>query len=155
MPVKKIELSQEFFALVDDEDFERVSQFNWHVRITKNAKYAVTNMNKTTVQMHRFIMNCPKDKMVDHENRNGLDNRKSNLRICSRSENLMNSKKPSGLLTSKYKGVNRVGKKWRAEIRKNRKGYYLGTFETEIEAAKAYNKKAKELFGEFAKLNEV
>ena len=96
-----------------------------------------------------------KELMVDHINRNGLDNTRKNLRICTRSENLMNSKKPELNSTSKYKGVNKCGNSWRAEIRLNRKGFYLGKFKTEKEAALAYNKKAIELFGEFARLNEV
>jgi hypothetical protein len=158
--------------LIDDEDFELVSKHTWHVRKTKHTKYARTNIRiskgkQKGLHLHRLITNCPKHLMVDHINRNGLDNRRCNLRICSRSENLMNSKKPEGRYTSKYKGVclakwGKVSKrnpiqkyKWRSEIRKNRKSILIGYFDTEIEAARAYNKKAQELFGEFAKFNEV
>lgn len=157
--MKQIELSQGYFAMVDDEDFEKLNQYKWNVRIVKNTQYAKRSdrySTPKTIQMHRVIMGCDNNMMVDHINGNGLDNRKENLRVCTRSNNLMNSNKPRGEgLTSKYKGVNKSGKNWRAEIRINRQGIYLGTFKTEIEAMLAYNEAAIKYFGEFAKLNEV
>lgn len=159
--MKEIELTQGYFALVDNEDFEYLNQFAWNIRIVKNTQYAKRsdkiNKKATTIQMHRQIMNCQKNMMVDHINGNGLDNRKCNLRICTRSNNLMNSNKPKSKATSKYKGVNRSKSslKWRAEIRLNTKGIYLGTFNTEKDAAIAYNNAAIKYFGEFAKLNKV
>lgn len=159
--MKRIELSQGHFAIVDDEDYEHLIQHNWYSRKTKNTIYAVANMNKTTVQMHRFIMKPERNFMVDHKNRNGLDNRRENLRICTRSKNLMNSKKPGGKLTSKYKGVcyqkQSPGhlKCWKAEIRLNGKSIFLGYFYSEIEAAKAYNIAAVKYFGDFSNINEI
>ena len=112
--------------------------------------------------MHREIFNLePNDrKLVDHYNHNGLHNYKCNLRVCTKRENAMNSHRQR-TATAKYKGVyvGRHGKRWCARISirpalgGKRKTFYLGTFETEILAAQAYDKKAKELFGEFAFLN--
>jgi len=97
---KTIPLSQGYEATVDDEDFEYLNQFKWNVRIVYGTQYAKRNITtaigkKTTVNMHREIMKAPKNFMIDHVNGNGLDNRKENLRISTRSQNLMNSKKPS------------------------------------------------------------
>lgn len=166
--MKEIKLTKGHVALVDDEDFEKLNQYKWHARITPNSIYVRTNIKikhptrrQKSLHMHRLIMNCPEGMMVDHIDRNGLNNQKHNLRICTRSQNLMNSKKPKEGKTSKYKGVNFIkdqrshNKPWRAEIRLNRKGIVIGTFKTEKEAALAYNKKALELFGEFSRINEV
>ncbi len=154
------------FTLVDDESFEELSKHKWCVQKGGNTFYAVRNMprdkngKRKRVQMHRQIMNCPDNLQIDHVNHCGIDNRKSNLRICTHSENLRNQF-PQKNGTSKYKGVSLIKdpykgkfyKYWRARIYYNYKQIHLGCFATEIEAAKAYNKKAKELFGEFALLN--
>lgn len=104
--------------------------------------------------MHREIMDVPKHLVCDHINHNGLDNRKNNLRTCTRQQNTHNQK-PRKKGTSKYKGVdwNKRQKKWRARIYYRGKCHYLGYFNNEIDAALTYDKKAKELFGEFACLN--
>jgi hypothetical protein len=101
--------------------------------------------------MHRYIMKVPKGLVCDHINHNGLDNRKSNLRICTRQQNTYNQRSQKGG-SSKYKGVdwNKRQKKWRARIYYKRKFYYLGYFDNEVDAAKSYDKKAKEFFKEFA-----
>lgn len=95
-------------------------------------------------------------KLVDHINGDPFDNRIENLREATASENGGNRRKINDSLTSKYKGVslNKTGK-WRAQIVLNYRKLYLGLFDTQIEAAKAYNKAALELFGEFAKVNEI
>lgn len=113
---------------------------------------------------HRVIMNCPDDRVVDHKNRNTLDNRKSNLRICTKIQNQWNSKKKirNESTTSSHKGVSRCVKKWKhkkyyywvANITFNGKTYKK-VFKEELEAARWYDKKAVELFGEFAKINGV
>jgi hypothetical protein len=96
------------------------------------------------------------EKYIDHGNMNVLDNRKSNLRKCTIQQNACNREKPKHN-TSGYKGVywEKGLKKWRSAIRLNNKKIHIGCYEIKIEAAKAYNKKAKELFGEFARLNEI
>jgi len=104
--------------------------------------------------MHRLIMNAPEGLVVDHIDRNGLNNRKCNLRLCTKAQNVQNSR-PRRNRSSKYKGVfwNKLNKKWSASIHKGDKRIYLGGFDDEIEAALAYDRKAAELFGEFAYLN--
>ena len=94
-------------------------------------------------------------KQIDHINRNPSDNRIENLRECTQSQNCMNSRKKRKGFSSKYKGVcwYKPSKKWQAVIQLNKKQIYLGRFDTKIEAAKVYDEKAIELFGEFAKLN--
>ncbi len=103
--------------------------------------------------MHRMIMGEPKGMFVDHIDGNSQNNRRSNLRICTPAQNLQNQRPKGG--TSRYKGVyfHKKDNKWMAKIGFNGKNTYLGLFEDEILAARAYDKKAKELFGEFAYLN--
>ena len=99
-------------------------------------------------------MNAPAGMQIDHINGNGLDNRKVNLRLCNSSQNQRNARKrKSG--TSRFKGVDwhKESKKWRARICVNRKRIHIGRYKSEFEAAQAYDKKAIELFGEFASLN--
>jgi hypothetical protein len=147
--MKLIPLTQGKFALIDDEDFLRVSQFKW--------LYAEGYAKRSVGSMHRFILNldCENAKLVDHIDGNGLNNQKSNLRLCTHAQNVVNRRAEKNS-ASKYLGVYRQGKtKFSAHVRKNRKGYYLGTFETEELAAEAYNKKALELHGEFARLNVI
>lgn len=135
------------YALVDEEDYERVMQYRFRL----NGKYAY---NDKLSYLHRFIMNCPKGMVVDHINHNTLDCRKSNLRVCTHQQNLMNMKS-NKKGTSKYKGVSYrpEGNKWESCIRINNKTIHLGLFNDEIEAAMAYNKKAKEVFKGFCNLN--
>ena len=103
--------------------------------------------------MHREIMKPSKVEVIDHINHNKLDNTKENLRCCTKQQNEMNKVKRSNT-SSKFKGVTKINK-WMASITFNNKTINLGYFNTEKEAAKIYNVKAKELFGEFAYLNEV
>lgn len=158
--MKTLELSQGYKTIVDDEDYEKLAKYKWHSRVTKNTVYAKRSEHGKTIYLHKEILSS--NDMIDHINGNGLDNRRSNLRICTRSENLMNSKKPKAPATSKYKGVHKVKKGskghkkiWRVEIRLNRKSILIGSFETEIEAANAYNNAAIKYFGEFACLNKI
>jgi len=105
--------------------------------------------------MHRVILKAPEDKFIDHINHNGLDNRKSNLRICTMQQNAWNMRKQRGNRVSQYKGVTRRNDtgKWQARIICNRKRISIGCFDDEMAAAMAYDNKAKELFGEYAALN--
>ena len=147
---KLIPLTRGAFAKVDNEDFDKLKVINWYITHYGYAK------NDNHSYIHRLILNCPDDKYVDHINHDKLDNRKSNLRICTRRENNIN-RKPLSILTktSLYKGVcwDKSRNKWRANVGYNGKKIHLGRFENELESAKAYDDKAKELFGEYAYLN--
>ncbi len=154
--MKKIPLTQGQFALVDDEDFELVNKIKWYASFNwnKTGFYAKGWMNGKKLYMHRYILNTPTRLYTDHINHNGIDNRKSNLRICDNQKNQAN-RQTHIKKTSIYKGVcwNKSLGKWVSGIKYNYKHYKRSSHTTEVEAAKAYDKKAKELFGEFANLN--
>lgn len=158
--MKSIKISQGNYAFVDDCDYEIVSKFKWRSLVCKTNIYASGRITRgvgaKSVLMHRFILGLSsKDKIeVDHINGNGLDNRRSNLRPCTRGENSRNLKKRSDN-TSGYKGVcwTNDRKKWIAQIQFNGKHWRIGRFNNKIDAALAYDRVAKEKFGEFAKLN--
>ena len=155
--MKEIELTQGFIALVDDKDFEKLSKYKWYY----NQGYACRGINinkgkRTKLLMHKIINKTPKGYHTDHINGNMLDNRKENLRTCTASENIMNSKVSKNNKVG-YKGVywRKDINRWRAKIVFNRKNIHIGHFDNPHDAAKAYNRKATELFGEYAKLNIV
>lgn len=157
--MKKIALSGKRgkgkYTLVDDEDFERVKDYSWSLL---RGGYVRSNIGSRTIYLHRVIMLVREDEMVDHKNHNKLDNRKQNLRICTQSQNLANKRvKNLTKNTSGYKGVNWhfASKKWMARVQQNKKQIYLGLFNDIKKAALAYNKKAMELYGEFAYLNKI
>jgi hypothetical protein len=161
--MKKIPLSQERYAIVDDEDFDRVSQYKWSY-IGGYAKRAGMREDgrRRLYPLHRFIMNLPPESslMVDHINFDRLDNRKENLRICTKGQNNYNHgpKDRLGKSTSQYKGVSYkkdTVNKWRARIGVDGTEVILGYFSTEEEAAEAYNVAALRYFGEFAWLNTI
>lgn len=144
-------------ALVDDEDFERVSTEKWHV----NHGYVVRRVRhsdgtKTALYMHREVMGEFEGFDIDHADGNKLNNTRANLRLATRTDNNANSKPRAGC-SSVYKGVAWLKgcKRWMAYIRKSGKRTYLGYFTDEIEAAKAYNRAAIEMFGEFARPNHI
>lgn len=154
--MKEIKLTKGYVAIVDDEDFDYLSQFLWHARVNKTNVYAATRINKKYTYMHRFLMN-PKEKFwVDHKDQNSLNNQKNNLRICTPTENSRNSR--SKRLKNKYKGIyyskdkKRI-KRWVAQINTGFKVINLGRYLTPEEAAIAYDKAAIKYFGEFASVN--
>lgn len=162
--MKKVIVSKKFISIVDDEDFEGVRRFKWQaIKKKSGVIYAQTRWHIKmengkqllgNALLHRFILNAPKGKQVDHIDGNGLNNRKENLRLCDNSQNHANMKKRRNT-SSKYKGVCLLKDgKWSASIMKNDKSVHLGRFFTEEDAARAYNKSAKKLFGEFACLNK-
>lgn len=160
--VKKIPLTQGKFVTVDADDFDFLNQWKWYAwKDGERNCYArkherLPDGKGIKVYMHRLIMSAPKGKDVDHINHNGLDNRKCNLRVCDRFENNGNSRKRKNT-SSVYKGVywSKHEQKWHASIRVNKRKVSLRYHSLEIDAALAYNKAAKELFGEFALLNEI
>lgn len=160
--MKHIPLTQGKFAVVDDEDYDWLMQWKWCARIVNGTYYAFrrpycceTGISKRVlILMHREILGlCNGDgKHTDHINHHGWDNRKSNLRTCTIRENRLNSL-PRKNTTSKYKGVSRHQGKWRAQICNHGETILLGEHVSETEAARIYDAKAKELFGEFAYRN--
>lgn len=145
-----------FFVLVDDEDYEWLSKYRWHVYKHCHTYYARRIKDGKPFFMHREILGLTDPKiMTDHEDHNGLNNQRGNLRIADSSQNNSNRRSLTG--TSKYKGVcwNEKRKKWRSYICVNKVRSDLGCYETEEEAAMAYDRKALELHGEFACLNKV
>jgi len=171
MNTKTIPLTQGQFALVDADDYEKLSKYNWCALKHGNVrKYYYASRSDSSgekaknIRMHREIMGAPKGLDVDHINHDTLDNRKENLRVCTRRENLRN-----GLgwakSSSKYKGVawqeirwnpsKNYVQKWIAYIQIGDKVTRLGYFEDEKKAALAYNKEAKKHFGEFTRLNNI
>ena len=152
--MKTIPLTRGKTAIIDDEDYERLAKHKWRVNNSSPGKwYAVTKINGDLTYMHRIILPVSKEQEVDHINGDGLDNRRENLRPCIHPQNGYNR----GLQphSSCFKGVswNRKDRKWRARIMKNGRSDFIGNFDREEEAARAYDAKARELFGEFALLN--
>lgn len=151
------------YFFIDGEDFEKIKNFNWNLNGSSksNVSYVrahwVKNNKKCSILLHRLITDCPADMIVDHKDHNPLNNCRDNLRICTRSNNGMNMIKPAYAITSSYKGVfyNKRIKRYIAQIGHRSSESYIGCFKTELAAAKAYNIKARELFGEFALLNDV
>lgn len=158
--MKEITLSKNRVALIDDDDYERVNKLNWSTTTIRNKNNSYTyvinvktfNFVRKVIYLHRFILNAPDDKWVDHINGNTLDCRKSNLRLCNNRQNNQNQRVVLGKI--KYKGVFMEGKKYRARIRlSNGKRFNLGNFDNPEDAAKAYDSKAREGRGEFAVTN--
>ena len=149
-----IPLTRGLFVIVDAEDYLWLSKYTWFAEGTGENFYAVRKAAGKSIKMHRQIMNAPNHLVVDHIDHNGLNNRKENLRICTFAENCRNLR-ASRHKSSKDKGVHwhKRNKKWAAQITCDHKTHHLGYFRDEIDAAKAYDKAAVELFGEFASLN--
>lgn len=160
---KQVPLTKGQFALVDDEDFDFINQWKWKLSDSGYAiRYAHIGMENgkrksKRICMHRLLADTPDHLQTDHINTNKLDNRRSNLRNCTKSQNHMNKRKRLGL-TSAYKGVHKDkrGKgKYEARICVGGVSKRIGRFVSEIDAAKAYNAAAIETYGEYARINEV
>lgn len=155
-------MTRGYVAIVDDEDFDRVSAFNWQVAVRKvggklTPMYAQracrSSENKKSVQlMHVFLTG---HSGVDHFDGNGFNNRRDNLRHANQAQNSANSKKRVFKSSSLWKGVSwdAAALKWRASITKDGHAHNLGRFKLECNAAQAYNFAAAEMFGEFARFN--
>lgn len=138
------------FAVVDPEDYERLARFAW---FAATGGYAARNVKKRKRSMHREVLGVEHGVQVDHIDGDKLNNRRSNLRPCTNQQNCFNQAGRPG--TSRFKGVfwNRKSRKWQAGIRKDYRARHLGMFENEMDAAAAYDRAARELFGDFARLN--
>lgn len=156
--VKEIPLTQGQVTLVDDEDFERFGQYRWFAHKQRGTYYAARNKpdgdSRAIASLHREILQPGIGQECDHINGNALDNRRCNLRVCTRAENSRNAKAQRGT-SSVFKGVrwHPQRQRWYAEIRFEGIARYLGRFHKEEDAARAYDHAARELFGEFAWLN--
>jgi hypothetical protein len=153
--VRYIPLTRGLHAIVDAEDYGWLSRYKWHAQSAGRSGtfYAARNRpGGGLALMHRMIMRPPRGMVVDHINGNGLDNRRCNLRICTRAQNARNGPKRAG---SKFRfvGVYPRGDKWQACVTCNGKDHYLGPFDDEVAAAKARDRLASKLFGEYAWLN--
>ena len=155
---KVILLSQGEFAIVDAADYEWLSQWKWSLETNHSGnKYAMRmegkRGNQKHVSMHRVIMGAHPGEEIDHIDGDGLNNRRGNLRKCTHTQNQYNQRKTRGL--SKYKGVtfNKGKGRWMAQIRIGVKFKFLGYWNSEKDAAAAYDDAAKFLHGEFAALN--
>lgn len=156
--MKTINLNGTAECIIDDSDYERISHYKWRTIKTspRTPEYAVAKIKGKLIYMHRLLLGDG-EYIADHINGNGLDNRNINLRKANTYQNAWNSKKKSCGVTSRYKGVGWVkkDKAFQARIRTPKGRISLGYFDNELDAAMAYNKKAYELHGEYAKLNDV
>jgi len=149
---KSIELTKGHVAIVDAEDYERVSAFTWSANETLYTVYGQRVANKKTIMLHRFIMNAIDGMDVAHLDGNGLNCQKHNMRVTTRSLNIANSPRRVGV--TGYRGVTVDGNRFVAKIRNPvGKREHIGMFRTVEEAARAYDAKAREYHGEFAVVN--
>lgn len=155
----RISLTQGREALIDAADAPLVADRKWYVTIKADMghAYAVarSGKGKTPISMHRMLMNAPKGMVVDHINGDGLDNRRSNLRLATHRENIRNQRLRFKQKTSRFKGVSyhAENNKWQAEIEQNGGRLCLGLFEDEERAARCYDAAAKVFHGRFACTN--
>ena len=153
---QEISLTRGLVAIVDVEDFEYLSQWKWFALTNKGSYYAALKCNASspahTHCEHRLLLIIPKNKECDHKDGDGLNNRRSNLRISTHQQNLCNQRNQRKPNSSPYKGVSwrkDIGK-WAAYFNKNGRRTHLGVFIDEWEAALAYNAVAIEYYGDFA-----
>ena len=154
---REISLTQGMIAIVDDEDYERLSQHKWYAHKNKYTIYVHRREGKgPTISMHREVLGLMfgDGKRIDHWNRNGLDNRKQNLRLVTNSQNMINCRLQRHN-TSGYRGVGWLSRegKWGASIHINRKKKYCGVYNDKISAAKAFDRAAIKYRGDDAVLN--
>ncbi len=156
--MQEIKLTKGLVAIVDDEDYDDVSQYNWtadeHENIFYASRWTQKDNVRTKIYLHRYLL--PNVEKVDHKDGNGLNNRRNNLRKSSSAQNLRNTRAHKDSI-SKFKGVtwDKARKKWKAQIFVNGKQLYLGRFETEAYAAAVYDHYATLHFAEFAKTNKM
>lgn len=159
---REIPLTRGFVAVVDEDDYERFARYKWMALVIprpdrEDLVYAVREAGprtaRTSILMHRSVLGAAADTVVDHVNGNGLDNRRVNLRLASKSLNAANANKPRRrrASTSKFKGVYFDSSRRRWSVRVQRR--FVGRYLSEEEAARAYDRVARDVFGDFARLN--
>jgi hypothetical protein len=151
----QIPLSQGQYALIDRADLPLIASHGWSAHWKRHARtfYAVATIYYQQVSMHRLIMDAPKGKHVDHRNHNGLDNRRSNLRLATPAQNVANNR-PRRATASGYRGVSWQNGQWVARINIDGRRRFLGGYADPWVAAQVWNRAAVEAWGEFALLNE-
>jgi len=160
-PFRIIPLTQGQYAIVDPDDYYRLSQHKWyavrggHSFYAGRGQWSKIQKKRLSIMMHAVILRPGRGRVADHINHNGLDNRRANLRIATPAQNARNCRQNKNGKSSKYRGVwhNKQNRKWRATIGYDYKRRQIGYFKKETDAAKAYDRAAKELHGEFASLN--
>ncbi len=157
---RRIDLGEGEWTILDEVDYYRFAGFNWCADGSNGNIYAVRGAKIAPgefkiVRLHREIMNAPPGLLVDHRNCNTLDNRRQNLRLATRLQNAFNRSKRKSKASSKFIGVSRDTHrgKWIARTYYNYKQIWLGRFDSEIEAARAYDEAAKKYHKDFARLN--
>jgi len=157
---RRIKLAQGKYTILDEDDFYRLNNFQWCLKEDEDGYASVVRINNqrekgpTILSMHREIMNAPPGRLVDHRDSDAMDNRSANLRFATPTENSCNRRKKTNT-SSQFKGVsfNKRNKKWCARIKYEGKSIWLGSFLSELDAAKAYDEAAKKYHKEFAHLN--
>ncbi len=150
--VAEIALTRGQVALVDVEDLPRLARYRWCADAHHGGGFHAVSGKDPAIIMSRLLLDAQDDELVDHDNHRTLDNRKQNLRICTHSQNNANRRKTKNVTSSQYKGVcwHKPGSKWQARIKLDGKYRALGYYESEKEAACAYDAAALRLFGDFA-----
>jgi len=157
--IMEIKLTRGYKSIIDDCDIDLVSGYSWNASDDGAGNVRAMSStggrkNRKTIHMARLILNAPNGMYVDHINRNTLDNRRKNLRLCTPGQNMCNRRIQSNN-TSGYRGVtwDRQKKKWAARLKHGGKSIHLGRFDDKELAAKAFDEAAKKLRGEFAMTN--
>jgi len=147
-----IDIGSDLFALIDDEDLARVQAHTWRIRTDGYVQRTWVEDGRMCHELlHRFVMGAAEHEIVDHENGDGWDCRKENLRVATLSQNAAN--RPTTSQERAWKGIFPHGNRWKARIKLEGRNVYLGSFPSPQEAAYAYDVAARRLFGEFARLN--
>jgi hypothetical protein len=159
-PFRKIRLTEGKLTIVDPDDYYRLSDFDWLTCGRDDNLYAARVIRSQTgrlktILMHRELLNAPDNFLVDHRNTSSLDNRRSNLRLATPSQNSCNCRRDKSNTYSRFRGVSfsKRKKKWFSTIRNQGRKLWLGYFDNDLDAAKAYDEAARKYHGDFARLN--